>query len=152
MAKETNVPPFGEEGFKLFQQFNPFKKFQAPGMDMGILMQNYQRNIELMNATQQVVAEATKSIMELQSEYMKKVFDQWNEQAKYCCSKAPLEEKTAQQAMVAKKAVNQTIEHTQELNAIVTKSNENIMDSIQKRFKEGVDESLNITKKGLGKR
>ena len=109
MAKETNVPPFSEEGFKLFQQFNPFKQFKVPGMDMKSLMSNYQRNIELINATQQVVAEATKSVMELQSEYMKKVFDQWNAQIKYCCSKAPLEEKMAQEAEGAKKAVNQTI-------------------------------------------
>lgn len=146
MAKETNIPPFGEEGLKLFQQVNPFKQFKAPGMDMGFLMSNYQRNIELINATQQVVAEATKSIMKLQSEYMKKVFDQWNAQVKDCCSQIPLEEKTAHQAEAAKTAVNQTIAHTQELNAIVAKSNEKIIDSVQKRFKEGLDESLNPTK------
>lgn len=152
MAKDTNIPPFGEEGLKLFQQFNPFKQFKAPGMDMGVLMSNYQRNMELISATQQVVAEATKSIMELQSEYMKKVFDQWNTQVKDRCSKSPLEEKTAHQAEAAETAVKQTIAHTQALNAIVTKSNEQIIDSVQKRFKEGLDESMNITKKGPGKK
>ncbi len=108
--------------------------------------------MELITATQQIASESAKAIMELQNEYVKTVFSQWNAQVKSCCSQTPLEEKTAHQAEAAKAAVNQTIEHAQELNAIVAKSNEKIIDSVQKGFKEGLDESLHMTKKGMGKK
>jgi phasin family protein len=147
MAKETNIPPFSEDAFNPFKQFNLFKQFKFPGLDLETLLSNYQRNMELMNSTQQVVVDATKSIMELQNEYIKKVFDQWNEQLKYCCSKAPLEEKTTRQAETTKAALDQAVEHTQGLTSIVAKSNEKIIDSVQKRIKEGLDESLNLAKK-----
>ena len=148
MVKETNIPPFGSEEANPFKKFDAFKQFKLPGLDLETLILNYQRNIELVNSTQQVVAEATKSIMELQSEYMKKGFDQWNVQVKDCCSKAPFEEKTTHQAEAAKTAVNQTIAHAQEVNSIIAKSSEKIIGSVQKRFKEGLDESAILVKKG----
>ncbi|HUX80435.1 MAG TPA: phasin family protein [Alphaproteobacteria bacterium] len=144
MDKEKNI--FGEESF------NAFKQFKFPGLDLETLLSNYQRNMELMNSTQQVVVEATKSIMELQNDYFKKVFAQWNEQVKYCCSKAPLEDKTTRQAEATKAALDQAVEHTQGLTSIVAKSNEKIIGSVQKHIKEGLDESLNLAKKSREKR
>lgn len=144
MTKETNIPPFGEEGFRTF---NPFKQFKYPGVDMETLMATYQRNMELMNSTQQIAMEATQSVMELQREYIKKAFDQWNEQIKYTCSKAPLGEKTAHHVDTTKTAVDQTIEHVRDVNSIIAKSNEKIINSVQKRFKESLDESATLAKK-----
>lgn len=146
MAKEANIPPFMEEGL------NSFKKFKFPGADMENLMFIYQKNIELMNATQQIAVETTQSVLELQRQYMKTAFDQWNDQIKYCCSKAPLGEKTAHHAETTKAAVNQIIEHTRELNSIITKSNEKMNESVQKHFKEGLNEFSNQAKKHKEKR
>ncbi|HUX80675.1 MAG TPA: phasin family protein [Alphaproteobacteria bacterium] len=151
MAKETNIPPFGNAEANPFKQFDAFKQFKFPGLDLETLLLNYQKNMELMNSTQQVAVEATKSIMKLQNDYFKKVFDQWNEQVKCCCSKTPLEDKTTRQAEVTKAALDQAVEHTQGLTSIVAKSNEKIVDSVQKRIKEGLDESLNLAKKSREK-
>lgn len=147
MVKETNIPSFGEGAFNPFKAFNPYKQFKFPGFDLETLLANYQRNVELMNSTQKIVVEATKSIMELQNDYMKTVFDQWNDQVKSCCSQSPFEEKTAHQTEAAKEALNRTIEHIQGVDSIIAKSNERIMDSVQKRVKEGLDESLKMSKK-----
>lgn len=141
MAKETHIPPFMEEGL------NPFKHFKFPGADIENLMTMYQKNIELMSSAQEIATETTKSVMELQRQYMKRAFDQWNDQVKSYCSKTPLQEKASSHADAAKEAVNQTLEHIQEVNSIIAKSNEQINKSIQKRFKEGLDESLNMAKK-----
>jgi phasin family protein len=147
MARETNMPPFGEETFNPFKQFNPLKLFKFPGIDMETLLSSYQKNMELVATTQEIAAESTKSIMELQNAYVKKVFDEWNEHLKYCCSQAPLEEKTAHHAETAKATVNQTIEQVQKLNSILAKSSAKMFSSTQKRIKEGVDESMNLQRK-----
>ena len=151
MAKEANIPPFGEEGLKLFQQCNPFKQFKVPGMDMGVLMSNYQRNMELMTAAQQIASESTKTIIELQNQYVKAFFGQWNEQVKCCCSKAPPEEKIARQSEACKETLDKTIEHLRDVNAEVVKANERIIESVQRHFQESLDESFNLaTKLGRG--
>ncbi|MBY0293441.1 MAG: phasin family protein [Alphaproteobacteria bacterium] len=141
MAKESHTSSCED------RIFNPFKKMKCPMFNMEMLMTNTQKNIELMTETQQIFAESLKSIMELQNEYFKKVMDQWNEQVKCCCSKAPLEEKTAHQAEAKKTAINQAVEHARELSSIISKSSEKIIGSVQKRIKEGLDESLNLEKK-----
>ncbi len=141
MTKETFTSSLSE-GI-----FNPFKNVKGSMLDMETLTAIYQRNLELMNSTQKIAAEATKSIMELQHEYFKRTLDQWNEQIKYCCSKAPLEEKAACHAEASKEALNQTIKHAQEVNSIMVKSNEKALEAIQNRIKEGLDESVKMTKK-----
>jgi phasin family protein len=142
MTKETNIPPFMEEGL------NSFKKFKFPGADMGNLISIYQKNMELMNVTQQIAVETTHSVLELQRQYMKTALDQWNNHINSCCSKAPLEEKTAHQAEVAKTAADQIVAHTKALHSIIAKSNEKINETVQKGLKEGIDEFSNVVKKG----
>lgn len=146
MTKETNIPPFMEEGL------NAFKQFKFSGINTGNLMSIYQKNLELLNATQQITAEAAQSIVELHHQYMKNAFQQWNNQIKSCCSKSPLDEKTAFHSEAAKAAVDQVIEHTRALNSIITKSNEKLNETVQKHFKEGLDESINMAKKTKEKR
>lgn len=146
MAKETNVPPFMEEGL------GAFKKFKFPGIDMEKLLSSYRKNLELMSKNQQIVTETTQSLMELQTQYIKNAFDVWSEQVKNCCSKSPLEDKPAQHSEAAKATFDKTIEHLQNVHSVVAKSNEKMNESIQKRLKEGLEESLNMTKKTGEKR
>lgn len=146
MAKETNIPPFMEEGFC------SFKQFKFPGADMETLLSTYQKNMELMNAAQKITTETTQSVMDLQKQYFKSVFDQWNDEIKNSFSKAPSEEKTAHQAETAKAAVDQTIKHVRDVNAIIAKSNETIIESMQNHFKKSLNESSDLAKKNKDKR
>ena len=146
MAKETNIPPFMEEGFC------SFKQFKFPGADMETLLSTYQRNMELMNAAQKTTTETTQTVMDLQKQYFKSLFDQWNDEIKNSFSKAPADQKTAHQAEAAKAAVDQTIKHVRDVNAIIAKSNETIIESMQKHFKESLNESSNLAKKSKEKR
>lgn len=116
-------------------------------MDMGALMSNHQRNMEFMTRTQKIAAESTKEIMELQNQYVKGFFDQWNEPVKCCFSKIPLEEKATRQSEVFKETLDKTIEHLRDLNSIVVKANEKIIESAQKHFRESLDKPLNLAKK-----
>lgn len=141
MAKEENIPPFGE------RLFNPFKGMNYPAFDMKTLTSSCQKNIELMNSNQKIVAEATQSIMALQNQYLKTIFEQGNKGMKNCLSQAPLEEKMTCQSEVTKAMVDKTVEHARDINSIIEKSNENMIESIQTHFKEGLDESADIAQK-----
>lgn len=141
MNKDTNVPPFGEE------LFNAFKEFKVPGINIEDLVASHQKNMELLTSTQKKAVESTNSIVELQNKYLKRAFDQWNEQLKHNCTKPSFEEKAACHAQAAKEMSDRALEHMNDINTIIVKSNEKIIDSIQKHFQESLDESLNLVKK-----
>jgi phasin family protein len=141
MTKKSSLPPF------FGQEFASFKPFEFPGVNMETLLSSYQKNMELMNATQKIATETAQTLMEIQNQYVQKVVGQMNQQAKHTFSKAPLEEKATHQAEVAKTTVDELIRHLRTTNAIIAQSNEQIIESIQRRFKESLDESSEFVKK-----
>ncbi|MBA3814294.1 MAG: phasin family protein [Alphaproteobacteria bacterium] len=141
MSKETYSSPFWGENFK------GFKDNKFPWLDTDLILSGYRRNMTLITTTQQIAAETTKAVMQLQAQYMKDVFEQLSEQTKKNISAASPEERVAHQSEKAKTAVDQAIEHGRNVNAIITKSNEKIIENVQKRFKEGVDESASLARK-----
>lgn len=140
MTKEKNMPPFMEEGL------NTFKKFKYPGIDMEALQACSQKNMELISTAQKIATETTQSVMELQNQYIKSTFEQWNEHMKQGLSKAPLADKMAYPSEAAQAMMANTIKHAQAVNSVITKSNEILLESIQQRFQEGLDESINLLK------
>jgi len=66
MIKKNNIPPLGN------------KKKQAL-LQIETLIEEYKSNVELMNMTQQIAIEATNSVIQLQTQYMKQVYDQLSE-------------------------------------------------------------------------
>lgn len=145
MSKDTNIPPFGEE------MFNAFKQFKVPGIDMEALVASHQKNMDLLASTQKKAVESTNSIIELQNKYLKKAFDQWNEQLTHNCTKASFEEKAACHAQSTREMSEKALAHLQEVNTIIVESNKKIMDSIQKHFQESFNDSLNLVKKNKDK-
>jgi phasin family protein len=141
MASASNIHPNMNEGL------NFFKQFKFPGAYMETLVAMQQLNTGLLNETQQIAMETTKSVMDLEQQFMKNAFDQWNEEVKYNISKAPLEEKTTHQAEVAKDAVSQISEHANKLSSILTQSNEKFNETLQKHIKMGMEESSNLSKR-----
>jgi len=147
MAQETNIPPFGEEGLKLFQQVNPFTQFKFPQGNMGPLLYSHQKNMELMANVQQLTTETAKSIMNRQNEYFKQGFDQCSEHLKCYGTKSPLEEQTTHHAEISKELFNKTTEHLYEVNSTLTQANKQIIELFQARFQEGLEEYSHLTKK-----
>lgn len=141
MTKNTNIPPFMEEGL------NNFKKFNFPGVDMETLLKSYQRNVEFMNDAQQIVAESTRSLFGLHKQFLTEAFEKWNEQVTNACSASNSADKVNQQTEASKTAMERMVEHAQDLQSTVEESNKKLVDSFQKRFKDSVDESVNLAKK-----
>ena len=141
MTKYTNIPPFMEEGL------GAFKKFKLPGVDTDTLLTNYQKNLEFINSTQQTVADTTQSLFGLHKQFLLEAFEQWNEQVANAFSTSSPMDKVAQQTEASKAAMNRMVEHIQGLKSTVEGANKKLMDSLQNRFKDSVDESANLAKK-----
>lgn len=145
MAKNTNIPPFMEEGL------NAFKKHKFPGVDMETLLTSYQKNVEFMNAAQQIATETTQSLLELHNKFLLESFEKWNEQLKNNLSTSTPTDKTTQQAESSKAVIDKMIDHAREVHSTVEKSNEKLVNSLQKRIKDSVDESVTLAKKSKKK-
>lgn len=141
MSKNTNIPPFMEESL------NAFKKHKFPGVDMETLLKSYQKNVEFMNATQQVMAESTQSLLGLHKQFLMEAYEKWNEQLTNAFSASSPADKITEQTEASKAALERMVEHAQDLQSTVEESNKKLMDSFQKRFKDSVDESINLAEK-----
>lgn len=142
MSKDTYTNPFWNDSFK------GFKDNKLPWFDAELALSSYRRNMHLITTTQQIAAETTKAVMQLQTQYMKDVFEQLSEQTKQNMT-APFspEERVSQQSEKTKTALDQAIEHARTVNSIIATSNEKIIENVQQSFKEGVDESTSVAKK-----
>lgn len=145
MTKENQpYSPWGEG-------INAFKDMKLPWGDNEFFMSAYRRNMEFMNATQQISAETLRAVTELQTEYMKSIFNQLSEQTKHCLSTRSPEEKVVRQTDVAKNTIDQAIEHAREINSIIARSNDKIIENIQKAAKKSVEETTSFAKKAKGR-
>jgi len=145
MNKDTYTNPFFGEGWKAM------KDTKLPWLDMELFLSNYRRNMNLISTTQQIAAETTRAVIQLQTQYMKDVFDQLGEQTKKNMSTLSPEEKVTQQTESTKNTLDQAVEHARNVNTLIAKSNEQIVENVQKSFKESVDESASLGKKTKGK-
>lgn len=141
MAKDKQDQPFWGENM------NTFNTGKNPWLDNESLLSSYRKNMELMNATHQIVAETTKSLMELQTQYMKNAFEQLSEQSKQCLSMGNPQDKASKHSEMAKDTIDQAVEHAREISTIIAKSNDKIIEGIKKSAKEGLEEAVSMAKK-----
>ena len=145
MTKNTNIPPYMEDAL------NAFKKHKFVGVGVDTFLASYQRNLEFINTAQQVMTETTKSLLGLHKQFLLDAYEQWNDQLTNSFSTSNPVDKVTQQAEASKAAMDRMVEHAQGLQSAVGESNKKLMDSLQKRFKDSVDESANLAKKSKKK-
>lgn len=141
MSKDPYTNPFADDTFKAF------KEAKLPWFDPELMFSSYKRNMNLITTTQQIAAETTKAVVQLQAQYIKDVLEQLSERTKQNISTISPEEKATQQSEATKASLDQAIDHARNVNTVIAKSNEKIIETVQKRFKEGVDESASMAKK-----
>jgi methyl-accepting chemotaxis protein len=138
MPMDTQFPPFFEEALK---------SLNIPSGNIEALLDIYKKNIELMNTNLQIATEATNTIMELQRKHIENAIEQWQEQVKSASSVDPSDLKIEDAAEATKDKLTETLDHINEVNAVVEKSSKKIKDTFQKRMKESVDEVVELSKK-----
>ena len=147
MAKQTNNDnyqnnPFTQDYTKIFRDF------KVPSYDMESLMTAYRKNLDIVNSTQQVIAEATKNLMQIQTQYVKQLFENLSQQSKETLTSSDsVEEKTSYHARSVKDTIDHALAHTKEVNQVLAQANSKVVDTVQKRLKESVDECATIVNK-----
>lgn len=142
MAKSSNSTNESFQNNPFSQDYTKyFRDFKMPAYDMESLMTSYRKNMEIVNSTQQVMAEATRNLVQLQTQYMKQLFEDMSQQTKETLtSSESMEEKSTGHAKSVKETIDHAISHSKEINHVVSQASNKVMETVQKRMKESVDE------------
>jgi phasin family protein len=140
MAKQ-NAPFWDIDVTKLMSQF----KF--PGMSLDAAMAAQRRNIEALTTANQLAMEGMQSVARRQMEIVRQSMEEMASMATALMSPAAPEARLERQAELAKSAFERTLSNLKELGEMVSKSNAEAADVINRRIGEMLDEVKAAAKK-----
>ncbi len=144
---------------------NPFqamtemmKKFQAkapggiPGPIPAILnkedmMKAHKKNMETLSEANKMAVEVMKSIATLQSQYIKKTFEDMSEVMKDFMKPDASKEALRKRSATVQDQIHRAFDHTANVNNILSTSQREMFDRMYDRYNEGAEEIIDVTKK-----
>jgi phasin family protein len=117
-----------------------FTDFKMPGINADQIADSYRKNVEAISAASQVAVEGMQAVIKRQSEIMRE----------YSAPTSP-EEVASKQAEIAKHAYETTLAHLKEISDLITKSNSESIELINKRVTEMLDEVKGLAAKKKAK-
>ncbi len=130
--------------------FNPFTSFdfskvfgdiKIPGFDLETAMAAQRKNIEALNAANQIAVQGIQAVAQRQAEIISQAVSEISSAAQQIASvSSNPQELTTKQAEVARKAFEQALANARELAEIVSKSNTEAFAIINKRVTESLQE------------
>lgn len=142
MATKTNFGSFGDTDFtKLFSEF------KIPGVDFQALAATQRRNLEALVAANQLAVEGAQAVGRRQAEIMKQTIEETVAAVQSAFDQTPPEQKLAKQAELAKVAFEKGLSNARELAELVTKSNREAFELINKRVAQTIDELREVIAK-----
>ena len=155
MAKTSN--PFAD--FDISKMMDPSKfmeaakmmpDFKMNGVDMDSVMASQRRNIEALTNANRLAAEGIQAIAKRQAEIMRQTMEEMGRAMKDAMTVASPEEKAARQTELAKEAFQRAIANMRELAEMVSKSQSDAFDVINKRVADSLDEIKGLMAKQKG--
>ncbi len=137
---------------KLENPFNPFSldmskinkmmsEMKVPGLDVEALMAAQRKNIEALSAANQLAVEGMQAVAKRQAEILAEAMAQMSETAKtLSTASANPQEVNAKQAEMMKALFEKTMGYMRELAEMISKSNTEAFEVINKRFNESLEE------------
>lgn len=144
---------------------NPFqamtemmKKFQAkaPGGMSGTvpgvlnkedMMKAHKRNMETLTEANKMAVEVMRSIATLQSQYIKKTFEDMSEVMKDVMKPDNSKEGLRNRNAHIQDQMHRAFDHTANVNNILSKTQREMFDRMYDRYNEGAEEMIDVTKK-----
>lgn len=148
----TTQPLFGD--FDVSKLFNPSKllsDMRVNGFDVEAVLAGQRRNIEAFTAVNQAALEGFQTLTKRQAEMVRQSVDEANKAIKEMLAAGSPEEKAARQTELAKAAFERAVSNTRELTQLVTRSQSEAMDLLNKRVVESLDEMKGLIAKSNGK-
>jgi phasin family protein len=133
MPKPFN--PFGELDFSKFMT-----DLKMPGVDFDQVGASYRKNLEAMTTASQVAVEGAQSIVMRQSEIMRESMEEYAKLLSQYASPASAEEAASKHAEAAKRTFESTLTNMREIGEMITKTNQESLEILNKRVSELLDE------------
>jgi phasin family protein len=133
MAAQTY--PFFETDFTKI-----FSEFQIPGFDMTSLIATQRRNLEAVNAANQLAVEGVQAVLRRQAEIMRQMVEESSTVMREMMATGAPEQKIAQQTDLVKAAFEKALANLREMTEMVAKSNSEAADVLTKRIGESLTE------------
>jgi len=131
----TQTYPFFETDFTKI-----FSEFQIPGFDMTSLIATQRRNLEAVNAANQLAVEGVQAVLRRQAEIMRQMVEESSTVMREMMAAGAPEQKIAQQTDLVKAAFEKALANLREMTEMVAKSNSEAADVLTKRIGESLTE------------
>ena len=150
MATKTN--PFGEFEFTRMMDMTKMMGDFRPGqVDMDSLMASQRRNLEALQAANQLAVEGVQAVARRQTEILRQTMSEVTNAMKDMMTAGSPEEKAARQTELAKEAFERAISNMRELAEMTAKAQNEAADVINKRVAASLDEMKTVIAKRNGK-
>ncbi|MDQ2695496.1 MAG: phasin family protein [Pseudomonadota bacterium] len=142
MATKQSNPfyPFGEMDFSQFDLTKMMQDLKVPGVDMKVLLDAQRKNIEALTNANQVVVQGMQAVAKRQSEILAQAMAEVSAAAQEIARAGDAQAMSAKQAELVRQAFEKAIANMRELAEMVTKSNQQAFELINKRVAESLEE------------
>lgn len=112
---------------------------QVPMMDKEAAMQHYRKNLEILTQANSMAADVMKSISQMQSDFLRKAFEEMTRYAQDYARKMNRDDYMDQNNKF-KNQMNQWVEHNNKIANVLAQSNRQFYDVFQQKVQQGMDE------------
>lgn len=139
MSKPNN--PFGDFDFsKMMDPSKMMGDFKVSGVDMEKVVSSQRRNLEALAAANQLAIEGMQAVARRQAEIFRQAMEESSAAMKAVMAAGSPEDKAARQTDLTKEAFKRAIANMRELAEMVSKSQGEALEVINKRVTDSLDE------------
>lgn len=140
MAKQTKNPFLDWDMTKLTDMQKLSEQFAVPGVDAKVLVDAQRKNIEALTAANRAAYEGAQAIAQRQAEIMRELSGEAVKATRELSSATTPQDQIAKQAELIKQTYEAAVANFRELSEMNSKSNAAIVELLNKRVSEGLDE------------
>jgi phasin family protein len=142
MADNNSFNPFANMDFGKFDVSQIMQDLKVPGIDVNALMEAQRKNIEAVTAANKAAIDGMQSVAKRQAEIMAQSFHEVSNLAQEFSASSTNnpQEMGAKQAEIVKQAFDKALGNMRELAEMVSKTNTEAFEVMNKRFTESLEE------------
>ncbi len=135
------------QGLLDFDLSKLMSEFKFPGLNVDALTGSYRKNIEALTQANQLAVEGYQAIARRQMEILRQTLEEAQAMGRELMGAGAPEEKLAKEAELVKVAFEKALGNMTELAEMVSKSNKEAADIINKRVLDSLDEIKGLIEK-----
>jgi phasin family protein len=126
--------------------------FKMPGVDIESILATQRKNVEALAQANQLAVEGMQAVARRQAEILRTTMEEAAKAAQDMMVQGAPEDKIGKQTEIVKVGFERALSNMRELAEMVTKSNTEAFNVINKRFTESLDEMRSVMTKTAGKK